>query len=41
MSVFVCSLDWKFYGFDIDHEEKVLEVIDIIEPTPAHVNLSE
>ncbi len=26
---------------DIDHEEKVLEIIDIIEPTPADVNLSE
>ncbi len=25
---------------DIDHEEKILEVIDIIEPTPVDVNLS-
>ncbi len=26
---------------NIHHEEKVLEVIDIIEPAPADVNLSE
>ncbi len=26
---------------DIHHEEKVLEVIDIIEPAAADVNLSE
>ncbi len=31
----------KHNEIDIHHEEKVLEVIDIIEPAPADVNLSE